>query len=158
MHLQQLKTCNSNLLYAALACFLAAAAHVAVVIGGPDWYRAFGAGEEMAVMAEQGLWYPALLTLVIGSILALWGFYALAAAGIRLNLPWTRLALIIITIVFLARAAMGPILVVVPVSDPHMLELQQRPTFLAISSTFCLVIGLFFLMGLYQRWSAMARH
>ena len=33
---------------------LAALLHLAVIAGGPDWYRFVGAGEEMARMAEQG--------------------------------------------------------------------------------------------------------
>ncbi|WP_375055770.1 hypothetical protein [Zobellella sp. DQSA1] len=155
MHLKELKTCNIYLLLAATTCFLAAVAHLLVILGGPEWYRAFGAGEEMAVMAEQGLWYPTLLTLAISALLMTWGLYALSAAGFVLKLPWPRLALVIITLVFLGRAAMGPLLVVTPVTDPHLMELQQRPMFLVFSSTTCLVIGLLFLLGLYQRWPAL---
>jgi hypothetical protein len=29
--------------------------HIGCIIGGPDWYRFFGAGEQMAKMAERGL-------------------------------------------------------------------------------------------------------
>ena len=35
--------------------------HVAIIVGGADWYRFFGAGEEMAVMNEQGSIYPAVI-------------------------------------------------------------------------------------------------
>ena len=33
---------------------LAALLHVAAIVGGPDWYRFFGAGEGMAGAAERG--------------------------------------------------------------------------------------------------------
>ncbi|MDP3379980.1 MAG: hypothetical protein Q8S53_16575, partial [Brevundimonas sp.] len=39
--------------------------HLAAIAGGPTWYRALGAGERMALMAEQGLWTPHLLTVGI---------------------------------------------------------------------------------------------
>lgn len=155
MHLKEPSTYNVYFLLAALACFLASAAHLGVILGGPDWYRAFGAGEAMAVMAEQGHWYPALLTLAIATILLVWGLYALAAAGFALRLPLPRLALVIITLVFLGRAAVGPLLAIAPVTDPHMIELQQRPIFLAVSSTLCLAIGMLLLLGLYQRWHSL---
>ncbi|MCT7653981.1 hypothetical protein MBH78_02710 [Oceanimonas sp. NS1] len=50
-----------------MASLLAALLHLAVIAGGPDWYRFFGAGEQMAKLAEQSSWYPALLTLMISS-------------------------------------------------------------------------------------------
>ena len=34
---------------------LAALLHIGVIAGGPDWYRFFGAGEGMAILAETGL-------------------------------------------------------------------------------------------------------
>ena len=48
----------------------AAILHLAVILGGPDWYRFFGAGEGMARMAEQGMVRPVLITLGIAAILA----------------------------------------------------------------------------------------
>jgi hypothetical protein len=43
----------------------AALLHVAIIAGGPDWYRFFGAGERMAHMAELGLLRPTLFALGI---------------------------------------------------------------------------------------------
>ncbi len=39
---------------AASLSFIAAALHVAIIFGGGDWYRFFGAGEAMASLAESG--------------------------------------------------------------------------------------------------------
>lgn len=142
---------NPFLQVAAIACFAASLAHLAIIIGGPDWYRWFGAGEAMAQMAEQGLWYPALLTLAISLLLLLWGFYGLAAAGGRLRLPLCRIAVLLIALIFLARGSVGG-LVMAFSDDPYFQELQQRPLFLLVSSAICLAIGSCFLIGLRQRW------
>lgn len=53
------------LIAAAICTALAALAHIGCIIFGADWYRFFGAGEQMAQMAEAGDWYPAVVTSVI---------------------------------------------------------------------------------------------
>jgi hypothetical protein len=60
---------------------LAALLHVATIVGGPDWYRFFGAGEAMASAAERRSLYPPLVTLGIAAILGLWSAYAFAGAA-----------------------------------------------------------------------------
>src|SRR5688500_8521572 len=55
---------------------VAAALHIGVILGGPAWYRFFGAGEGMARMAERGSAKPALITLGIAIVLAIWAAYA----------------------------------------------------------------------------------
>ena len=67
--------------------------HLAVIAGGPSWYRFFGAGEEMARMAEQGSLTPALVTIGIATVLAIWAAYAFAGAGLIPRLPLMRTAL-----------------------------------------------------------------
>ena len=64
---------NKCLITAAMFCVVAALAHIGCVLFGADWYRFFGAGEQMAQMAEQGLWYPTIVTLAIVLILFIWG-------------------------------------------------------------------------------------
>jgi len=41
--------------FAGTLSFIASALHIAIIIGGPSWYRFFGAGESMASMAERVL-------------------------------------------------------------------------------------------------------
>ena len=60
---------------------LAAILHIAVIAGGPAWYRFFGAGEGMATAAERGSPTPALVTLAIAAILMVWALYAFSGAG-----------------------------------------------------------------------------
>ncbi len=45
-------------------CLIATAAliHVGCLIFGAPWYRSFGTGEQMAVIAEQGLIKPSIIT------------------------------------------------------------------------------------------------
>ena len=54
----------------------AALLHLAIIIGGPNWYRYFGAGEEVARMAAEGRWRPAIITGLVAIGLALCGLYA----------------------------------------------------------------------------------
>ena len=54
----------------------AALLHIACLIGGPDWYRFFGAGEGMARAAARGDWQPTLITLAISTVLLIWAAYA----------------------------------------------------------------------------------
>jgi len=63
------KKANKLLLFAGALSGVAALLHVAIIIGGAEWYRFFGAGEELASMAKSGSWYPAVLT---GAIAVLW--------------------------------------------------------------------------------------
>ena len=81
----------------------AAILHLAVIAGGPDWYRFFGAGEGMARMAERGMLQPTLITLGIAAILAVWAAYAFAGAGLIRRLPLMRTALVAISAVYLLR-------------------------------------------------------
>ena len=81
----------------------AAMMHIAIIFGGADWYRFFGAGEGMARMAEQGSVRPTLMTLAIAAILAVWALYAFAGAGLVRRLPLMRTALVAITAIYLMR-------------------------------------------------------
>ena len=61
---------NKWLIFAALMSLAASLAHVGAILGGGDWYRFFGAGEQMAQLAEAGSPRPAIMTAIIASILA----------------------------------------------------------------------------------------
>lgn len=135
---------NKLLLAAALCCFVAALAHLGCILFGAPWYRFFGAGEQMARMAEQGLWYPTVMTSVIVLLLVIWALYALSGAGAIKRLPLTKLALVLIAAIFILRgiAFVG----LMPMFPENSL------TFWLVSSGICLVIGGLFAIGLYQQW------
>ena len=81
----------------------AALAHLATIVGGPDWYRTMGAGERIARAAERGEAFPAIATLGIALILSIWAAYAASGAGLIGRLPFLRTALVAITMVYLLR-------------------------------------------------------
>jgi predicted signal transduction protein with EAL and GGDEF domain len=122
---------------------VAALMHIGCIIFGASWYRFFGAGEQMAIMAEQGLIKPSIITSFIVVVLSIWSLYAFSAAGVIGRLPFMRLALIVITAIYLVRGAVGFYFVSYP--------MERTSEFWIWSSTICLSIGLLYLIGLQQK-------
>ncbi len=140
---------NKCLIASSGCCFLAAFAHLGCIVFGADWYRMFGAGEAMAQMAEQGLWYPTFVTLTIAAILCAWGAFALAGAGVIRRLPFTRSILVVITSIFLLRAF--SFFALMPIFPDNSI------TFWLVSSSICLFIGSLFATGTKQEWSRLTQ-
>lgn len=127
--------------------FLAAALHLMVIPGGPDWYRFFGAGKELARAAEQGSWMPPIVTAAIAAILALWGVIALSGAGRLRRLPLLRTALVAIAAIYLARG-----LLLVPLL---LLRPDLAGSFELWSSLIVLAYGLAYAIGTALGWRAL---
>ena len=122
----------------------AAILHVAIIFGGPDWYRFFGAGEGMARAAEQGSSRPALVTCAIAAVLLAWALYAFSGAGLIRRLPLLRTALVAITAVYLVRAlAPLPMLILKP---------ELVGGFAIWSSLVVLAYGLAYAVGTCRAW------
>jgi len=134
------------LLAGGVATGFASLTHVAIIIGGPDWYRFFGAGERMARQAALGSSYPALVTAGIASVLAVWALYGLSGAGVIPRLPFLRTALVLIAAVYLARGVLG-IPVVLVVDDPYTRQLRAKMTFMLVSSAICVGLGICYAIG-----------
>ncbi len=134
---------------------IASLAHVAIIFGGADWYRFFGAGEEMAIMAENGSIYPALLTSFIALMLAVWATFAFSGAGVIRSLPFTNIVLTIVAVIFLARGVFGVPLVLL-VDDPYLSELSDKMMFMVITSIFCTVLGTLYAYGVFKLKSSAA--
>jgi hypothetical protein len=138
---------NAALLLAAALDAIAALLHLAVIAGGPAWYRFFGAGERMARMAEARRRAPTLITLAIAGVLTAWGAYALSGAGLLPALPLRAPVLCAITAVYFLRGlAIVPALV-----GPR----GPATGFWIWSSLICLGIGSVHLVGVVQRWAAL---
>ncbi|MBE0364574.1 hypothetical protein PULV_a2293 [Pseudoalteromonas ulvae UL12] len=127
---------------------MAALLHLACIYFGASWYRFFGAGEQMAQWAEQGLIKPTLITLFIFSVLSVWAAYAFSAAGLIRRLPLRRTALLLITAVYVVRGLGGFFLISTPMG--------RSPEFWLWSSGICLVIGLIHSFALIQTWPQLA--
>ena len=126
----------------------AAVLHLAIIAGGPGWYRFFGAGEGMARMAEQGSFRPTLITLGIALILVAWAAYAFAGAGLIRRLPLMRAALVAITAVYLLRGLiLAPLLAFRP---------DKVDAFTLWSSLIVLAYGVTYALGTWQAWPALS--
>lgn len=119
--------------------------HVAVIFGGPDWYRTFGAGEQMARLAEAGDPYPTIVTSFIAVVLMAWAAYAFAGAGLVRRLPLMKTALVAITGVYLLRG-----LGVIPLM---LMDIILVDAFAIWSSLICTVYGLAYLFGTRRAWA-----
>lgn len=122
----------------------AALLHIACIFGGPEWYRFFGAGEGMARAAERGEWHPAILTLGIAGVLAVWAAYAFSGAGLLRRLPLLRTGLIVISAIYLLR---GLILIPLHMWRPHFTD-----SFAVWSSLIVLVYGIAYAVGTWRAW------
>ena len=94
---------NKFLIIGSIGSAIAALAHLGCIIFGGDWYRFFGAGEQMAKMAEDGHWYPTVVTSIIVLVLSLWSLYGLSGAKVLFRLPLLKLGLIVISLIYLVR-------------------------------------------------------
>jgi putative oxidoreductase len=141
---------NYYLLLAGLFNLCAALLHIAVIVGGPRWYRMFGAGEAMARMAEQKRLAPTIITLGIALVLLIWGAYAWSAAGLLISLPFTKVVLTVVTAVYLLRGIGG---FIAPWLSKSELIQQNSLKFWLWSSLICLAIGLCHLKGLSDQWT-----
>lgn len=133
------------LILAGTMSLIAAALHLGCIYFGASWYRLFGAGEHMALMAEQGSIKPTLITLTITSVLMTWSLYAFSAAGAIIKLPFIRGILFLITAIYIFRGVAGYFFM--------NNTLGRTPEFWIWSSSICLIIGLVHLIGLKQAWS-----
>ena len=128
---------------------VAALLHLAIIAGGPSWYRFFGAGERMAQLAERGSPRAAVITVGIASVLGVWAAYAFAGAGLLPRLPLMRTALVLISAVYLLRG-----LVLLPA-----LALNPRgvSAFTVWSSLIVLGYGVAYAVGTWKAWPALGR-
>ena len=122
--------------------------HLAVIVGGPSWYRFFGAGEGMARMAERGEIAPTLITIGIATVLAVWAAYAFSGAGLITRLPLIRTALVLISAVYLLRG-----LVIVPA---FIMNGGAFEPFVLWSSLIVLVYGVCYAVGTWIAWPALS--
>jgi len=136
---------NIWLIIAAGLSAIAAALHLAIIFGGANWYRFFGAGEHMALATIAGRWYPAIITTGIALVLSIWSAYALSGAGVIQTLPLLKFGLIVITAVYLLRG-----LAIIPL---FIIAREKTTPFLLWSSAICCGYGAVHLLGLTQVWS-----
>ena len=135
---------NFALLIGGTLSVLIAVMHLGCVVIGPSCYRFMGAGEQMAVLAENGHWYPSVITMFIAGVMTVWALYAFSGAGLIARLPILRSGLVLVTSVYLLRGiAFQPLMAYFP---------DNSWTFWFWTSAIALIIGLVHLVGLKQVW------
>lgn len=139
---------NSYLMIAGTLSALAALLHIGCILFGAAWYRFFGAGEQMAILAERGSLQPTIITSGIVIVLSIWSLYAFSAAGLIIKLPLMRLALITITSIYLLRGVVGLFFAFNSAGQ----YLGNSNQFWVWSSAICLCFGIVHLIGLKQQW------
>lgn len=135
---------NRWLLMAAALSLIGALLHLACIAGGPDWYRALGAGEGLARAVERGHLRPHVMTAGIAAVLLAWVAFALSAAAMLPPLPLTRIALVAITLVLLARGLL--------IFVPGLWRPDLGFSFKFWSSLYVLAMAASFGIGAAQRW------
>ena len=139
--------CRSALLAgSALSSFVVAGLHVGIIAVGAPAYRYTGAGETMVRLAEQGSTLPALLTSVVLGLFVLAGLYPLSAAGWLPRLPFVRIGLVCIAVVYTARGLALP--VQLAQSGP-----TGPPTRELVFSAISLAIGLVYFAATVVAWA-----
>ena len=143
-----MSTARALLLGAGGTSAIAAVVHLAAIIGGPSWYRFFGAGEPIARAAERGSIAPALMTVAIATVLAVWAAYAFSAAGAIRRLPLLRTALVLISAVLLARG--------LAILVPQQWRPDLTMAFKIWSSLIVLAMAMAFALGSWLAWPSLA--
>lgn len=138
---------NVYLIIAGTMSAVVAILHLGCIYFGAPWYRFFGAGEQMAILAERNSMQPTLITSVIVIVLSIWSLYAFSAAGVIFRLPFARFTLILITLIYLLRGIAGFFFISSPMG--------RTPEFWMWSSVICLVFGIVHFVGLQQQWSSL---
>jgi hypothetical protein len=130
-----------------------AALHLLVIFVGGPAYRYFGAGEQMARMAEQGSPTPALVTAGLTLLFAVWAAYAFSGAGLLRRLPLLRTGLVVIGIIYALRG-----LLLLPevawILSGRTPPVQPRQPLFSLGA---LVTGLAYLIGTQRAWGVLHR-
>ena len=121
--------------------------HVAMIPFGARAYRYFTAGDWMIEQSESGSPLPGLLTFGIAAVLASFGLYALAGAGVSISLPFIRAGVTVVAAIYLLRGfAFFPQLVML--SGGSQKVATREPVFSAAS----LAIGIVYAAGIALGW------
>ncbi|NNF98318.1 MAG: hypothetical protein HKM93_02985 [Desulfobacteraceae bacterium] len=135
---------NKSLIFGGAMSTVAAFLHIAIIIGGPDWYRFFGASPNMVLLAGQESFIPTVRTFGIFIVLFIWGLYAFSGAGLLIRLPLLKVALVIISIIYIVRGLLlFPIWIIKPEFINHLI---------IWSSIVCLIVGCAYAIGTRQVW------
>jgi hypothetical protein len=139
---------NKYLLSGGTFSFLVALLHVAIILGGPDWYRFWGAGEQMAKLEENGSLLPDIITFFVVIVFLIWGLYAYSGAGLIRRLPLLKTGLVVISSIYTIRGLLPVIFILRP---------EYMTDFLLWTSMVSLIAGLTHFIGTKKVWAKLSK-
>ncbi|MFK8986765.1 hypothetical protein [Acinetobacter seifertii] len=130
-----------SLYLAAVLTFCAALLHFICVFWGANGFRFLGAGKSIVQMVERGDWYPNFMAISVGFILCIFSFYAFCAASGFISLPFEKIIISLVAIIFILRGLAFPWL--------KARFSGNSDLFWYISSFICLLLGSLYAIGAY---------
>ena len=117
--------------------------HLAVMLGGAEWYAVIGAPRGLIAMLSQGSLRPAASCVVIASLLFVCSAYALSATGKIRRLPGLKFVLALIALGLIGRSLILPAFAA---WQPRVLfglcgRCEQLNAFVFLTSALCLILG-----------------
>lgn len=139
---------NKYLLSGGTFSILVALLHIAIIFGGPDWYRFWGAGEQIATMEENGSLLPDILTFLLVILFLICGLYTYSGAGLIRRLTLLKTGLVTISSIYTIRG----LLLVIDIFGPEKLTI-----FMLWTSIISFIAGLTHFIGAKQVWSSLSK-
>lgn len=131
-----------SLYLASALTFMAALLHFICVFWGAEGFRFLGAGNSIVRMAEKGDWYPNFMAISVGCILCIFSFYAFCAASGFISLPFEKIIISLVAMIFILRGLAFPWLKSRFSGNSHL--------FWYVSSFICLLLGSLYAIGAYS--------
>jgi len=148
------QTSNGYLLCAGVAAIAGGVVHIIAIFVGPSWYRLIGAPDSMVQLVVAGHPYPAIVCVVVASILFVWAAYAFSGAGVIRSLPLLRTGLVVIAALLIIRGvAFIPLMLWRPSLFVGICNCKGVDAFLIATSAICLAVGICYAVGSYKAWS-----
>lgn len=139
---------NRFLFWSGVAAATGALMHLAIPIGGPDWYAFFGAPQGMVDMARAGNPRAPISCVVIATILLVFAAYAFSGAGRIRRLPWLRTVLGLIASALILRGIVFiPLILWRPGALAGICDCRGIDTFIVATSIVCLALGMGYAIG-----------
>lgn len=139
---------KAGLVLAGVAAAAGAVLHIAILIGGPDWYAFFGAPRGLVEMARAGNPRAPISCLVIAGFLSVLAAYAFSGAGLIRRLPLLRPGLAATATVLLLRGALFvPLILWRPGVLSGICDCRSVDTFIVVTSALCLAMGAGYALG-----------
>ena len=139
------RTGKTLLLIGAGLNFVIALIHVGIVLLGAPSYLYF-VTNELARLDSQGSSIPAMVTLILAGVFAIFAGYGLAGAGLIHRLPLLRFGLLSIAGLYVLRG------LIVVLDLIRLVRGAGYPFRQMVFSAVALSIGLIYFLGTFQQW------